>query len=309
MAKNLIIRPKTIEAIDKRVERVLRDLSTPEPPLDLRQVFELLKLDRGYYTADDPGLTRTVVSRIWVGAQQILKRPTLIFDVAKKLDLRGFYLPDQKRILIDDSQPVLKHRWLEAHEIGHSLLNWHEGAMFGDSKYTLLPECHHSIEAEANFAAGRLLFLRDQFSVRALDYEPSINAVKELKPQFGNSFTTTFWRCIETWGAKVPMVGLITDHPHPDRRKADFDPAKPCRHFVQSPAFAKMFSTVPEQTVYQIVEQYTSAARGGPLGHGEYSLTDDNGDEHHFYFETFNFRWDVLTLGIYQSPRSLIIAV
>lgn len=304
-----MLRPKTLEAIDTRIERVLRDLGDPEPPIDLRLVFELLKLDRGYYTADDPGLAREVVSRIWVGTQQIFKRPALILDVVKKLDLRGFYLPDQKRILIDETQPKPKHRWLEAHEIGHSLLNWHEGAMFGDSQYTLLPECHYSIEAEANYAAGRLLFLRDQFAVRALGYKPSIVAVKDLKPQFGNSYTTTFWRCIETWGAELPIVGLITGHPHPAKRSVDFDPAKPCRHFIQSSAFASMFSTVQERTVYQIVENYSSAARGGELGRGEYFLTDDNGDEHCFYFETFNFHWDILTLGIYKYPRSLIIAV
>ena len=37
------------------------------------------------------------------------------------------------------------------------------------------------------------------------------------------------------------MVGLITGHPHPSMRKADFDPDEPCKHFVQSPPFASMF--------------------------------------------------------------------
>ena len=309
MAKNIIIRPKTLEAIDTRVERVLNDLGNPQPPLDLRQVFELLDLDRGYYTADDPGLARKVISRIWVGTQQVLKRPELIIDIAKKLDLRGFYLPDQKRILIDRAQPEPKHRWLEAHEIGHSLLPWHNDVMFGDNSYTLLPECHHSIEAEANFAAGRLLFLRDKFSTRTLDYEPSINSVKDLKPQFGNSYTTTFWRCIEAWGQKVPIVGLITGHPHPSRRSIDFDSTEPCRYFIQSAAFAGMFSKITEQSVYQIIEEYSCAAKGGVLGQGEYFLIDDNGNEHSFYFETFSFYWDVLTLGVYRKPRSLIVAL
>jgi hypothetical protein len=30
---------------------------------------------------------------------------------------KAFYLPDRKRVLIDSSQPKLKWRWNEAHEI------------------------------------------------------------------------------------------------------------------------------------------------------------------------------------------------
>lgn len=39
---------------------------------------------------------------------------------------------------------------------------------------------------------------------------------------------------------------------------------------------------------------------GGPLG--EVVLTDDNGDRHRFYFETFFNRYDALTLGLYLQP-------
>ena len=308
MSKNKILRPKTLSDIDQRVERVLRGLGTPEPPLQLSPVRELLELDRAFYTADDPSLLRETVSRLRVAGIQVFKRPALLAEAVRKFDLRALYIPDQKRILLDRSQPALKHRWNEAHEIGHSLLPWHAGVMFGDDQYTLLPACHEQLEAEANFAAGRLLFLRDRFTTQARDYAPGIDAVQELKPIFGNTYTTTFWRCVETWGADRPIVGLITGHPHRARRPADFDPAKPCRHFIQSRAFAERFARITERELFAIIVGYCTGGRGGPLGNCEVMLTDDNGEEHLFYFETFSLHHNVLTLGLCLKPYAAPVA-
>ena len=306
MARNTIIRTKTRNDIDSRVERVLRGLGNPEPPLYLPSVRELLRLDLEYYTADDPGTLREATSRIRVAGKQVLKRPGLLIDAIRKFDLRALYIPDQKRILIDRSQPELKHRWNETHEIGHSLLPWHEGAMLGDNQLTLLPNCHEQLEAEANFAAGRLLFLRDQFEKQALDHIPTIDAVKALKPVFGNTYTTTFWRCVETWGSTVPVVGLITDHPH--LVEDDFDAASPCKHFIRSDAFAAQFSKTTARHLFEVIESYCAPRKGGPLGGAETVLTDDNGDPHSFSFESYSFHYHVLSLGIYRSVHNVAVA-
>src|SRR3546814_6960440 len=98
--------------------------------------------------------------------------------------------------------------------------------------------------------------------------------------------STTFWRCIEAWGEHRPMIGLITAHPHPDRRPADFDPNAPCKHFIQSPAFAARYSKLPEADVFDQVVEYCRSNRGGPLGSAEVVLTDDNGEEHVFWFRS-----------------------
>ena len=305
MPKNKILRPRTLSDIDHRVERVLRGLGDPEPPLQLSQVRELLKLDRSFYTSNDPTLLQETISRIRIAGIQVFKRPTLLAEAVLKFDLRSLYLPDQRRILLDKSQPELKHRWNEAHEIGHSLLPWHADAMLGDNKYTLVPTCHEQVETEANFAAGRLIFLRNRFSTQANDHDPSIESVKTLKPQFGNTYTTTFWRCIETWGMERPIVGLITGHPHAAKRPADFDPAKPCRHFIQSRAFAERFARINERELYEIIAGNCTASRGGPLGCCDAILTDDNGVDQVFYFEMFSFDHSVLTLGVYQHPHAI----
>jgi Zn-dependent peptidase ImmA (M78 family) len=309
LAKNRLLTTKTAQDIDKRVERVLRGLGNPEPPLRLEDVRELLNLDRAFYTADDPGIAREAISRIRVATIQVYQRPTLIFDAIRKLSLKALYLPDRKRILLDGNLPVKKHRWNEAHEIGHSMIPWHDEMMLGDNTFTLSHDCHEQIEAEANFAAGRLLFLRDRFEAEARSLNPRINSIQQLHSTFGNTLSTTLYRFVETAGVERPIVGLITDHPHVMRRPHTFDLDKPCRHFIQSPTFAARFSRLSEIELFNAVVGYCGSQSGGPLGDAELILSDDNGDQHRFYFETFFNRYDALTLGVYCQPESRLIAV
>lgn len=315
MAKNYLISRRTAQDIDERVERVLRGLGNPDPPLRLDDVRTLLRLDRAYYTADDPTLLREVVSRIRVATIQVAQRPMLLMEAIKKWSLEALYLPDPRRILLDSSQPQKKHRWSEAHEITHSLLPWHDEVMHGDNRQTLLPECREEIEAEANYGAGRLLFLRDRFAAEARDVQPSIASVQSLHSRFGNTISSTLWRFVETLGDPRPMIGLITCHPHPSRRPADFDPAKPCRHCIQSAAFAHRFSRLCETEIFEAIAAYCCEKMGGPLGAADLVLTDDNGDDHLFSFETFFIRYrppatgEALTLGSYVRPKTRAFAV
>ena len=92
MAKNEILRARTAADIDERVERVLNGLGNPEPPLDLRTVRELLKLDRGYYSANDPGLLQETVSKLRIAGKQVLLRPTLLIEAVRKMDIRALYI-------------------------------------------------------------------------------------------------------------------------------------------------------------------------------------------------------------------------
>ena len=308
MARNRILSTKTVGDIDARVERVLRGLGHPEPPLRLEDVRELLKLDRVFYTADDPTMIREMTSRIRIAGIQVFERPMLIIDAIRKSSLKALYLPDRKRILLDAALPELKHRWNETHEICHSLLPWHQEVMLGDNAYTLLPACHEEVEAEANFGAGRLLFLRERFTEEARSIQPTIGAIRELKEIFGNTISTTLYRFVETTGIELPIVGMITEHPHVSRRSDDFDPADPCKHFIRSPAFTRHFGRTSERDLFSVVAGYCGAQRGGPLGEDKIILTDDNGGRHRFHFETFFNQYDALTLGKYLHPEVLALA-
>ena len=302
MARNRVLSAETAKDIDERVERVLRGLGHPEPPLRLEDVRELQKLDREFYTADDPSILREAVSRIRVAGIQVFERPTLLIDAIKKASLQALYLPDRRRILLDGNLPKLKHRWSEGHEIGHSIIPWHQQIMLGDNSLTLHPVCQEEVETEANYAAGRLLFLRERFTEEARSLEPSIEAVKGLQKKFGNTLSTTLYRMVESFGADRPLVGMISGHPHAIRRRKDFDPSRPCRHFIQSPGFRRHFGKISEVGLFSDVSGYCGAQRGGPLGEDELLLTDDNGDRHHFHFATFFTQFDALTLGRYLRP-------
>lgn len=308
MAKNFRLKPRTTQDIDSRIERVLRGLGGPEPPLRLEDVRELLNLDREFYTADDPGLLHEVISRIRVATIQVVERPILLFEAVKKWSLQALYIPDRKRILLDRSLPEKKHRWSEAHEIGHSLLPWHDDVMHGDNRHTLLPHCHAQIEAEANYAAGRLLFLRERFDEEARSLPATIATIRQLNSAFGNTISSTLWRYIESTGNLTPLVAMISGHPHPDRLAADFNPLQPCRHCIQSVAFETHFANVTEVTLFRAVQSYCQTKNGGPLGEADVVLTDANGDNHLFKFETFFLRYkppavgEALTLGVYDRP-------
>ena len=148
--KNIIVTGYEAQDIQKQVGKVLRGLGNPDPPLKLEEVRELLRLDRRFYSSNDQSAVREVVSRLTVAGKQIVQRPTILFDAIRKAKLSALWLPDKKRILIDESVPTLKHRWNEAHEIGHSIIPWHDNLHLGDNEFSLNPMCHAQMEAEAN---------------------------------------------------------------------------------------------------------------------------------------------------------------
>ena len=51
-----VISKRASQDIDDVIDRILRDLGNPEPPLKLEDVRELLKLDLTYYSKTDLNL-------------------------------------------------------------------------------------------------------------------------------------------------------------------------------------------------------------------------------------------------------------
>lgn len=309
--KNLLLSDRTATDIDAQVAKVLRGAGLTEPPVDLRVVRDLLKLDRGYYSTTDQGLLRDTFSKLKIAGVQVLKRPTLLADAVKALSLKALYLPDQKRILLDQDLPPLKHRWNEAHEIGHDIIPWHAGMMLGDTASTLTPSCHDAMEGEANYAAGQILFLGKSFAEHARAEAPSIQAVKRLSKAFGNTMTSTLWRYVEEVGVNRPMLALVSGHPHVLKRQADFNPAAPCRYFIRSRRFAERFGDIDEIALFATVQSYSGPQRGGVLGGADAIIRDANGERHVFRFETFFNGHEALTLSWWLQPAatSALVAV
>ncbi|MBL9080882.1 MAG: ImmA/IrrE family metallo-endopeptidase [Planctomycetales bacterium] len=297
---NRFLDDRTSRDIDLRIAKVLKDLGNPQPPLRLELVRELLTLDRAYYSASDSGALAETIHRLKMAGKQVLLRPALLLDVVKKLDLKALWVPDRKRILIDAELPPAKQRWGEAHEIGHSVLPWHEAVMHGDKKRTLSLACEQQVEAEANYAAGRLLFMQELFAEQLRGSPLDFGHVKKLSGTFGNTMTSTLWRAVES--VVEPVFGLVSQHP----RHALGE--EPLRYFIRSRSFETQFSTVTAQDIFTRLKTICRGGRG-PIGQDEVVFADAVGGNHVFYLETFFNTHDALTLGVYNRVRAVSVSV
>lgn len=294
---NIIIGERERKHINNAVENLLKNLGNTETKLDLKSVRNALDLDKQFFTRNDEGSLREFVSQIRFGSKRVLKEPKRLLRLVKEWDIKALYLPEKKKIMIDKNVPQLKRRFIEAHEIGHSIISWHEDYLFGDDNKTLNKACHEVLEAEANYSAGRLLFLGNHFPTVANDYHPDLeNIVNSISGVFGNTITSTFWRFIEEAHKDIPMVGLITEHPHHRRDNFKFD--EPCRYMIGSEMFKERFSKTNSRELYEIVKGYCGWGKKGWLGEDEMFIVDDRSDSNKFLFKSFSNSYDVLTLGV-----------
>ncbi|MDA0814047.1 MAG: hypothetical protein O3C21_16855 [Verrucomicrobia bacterium] len=92
--QNLILQPGIRQKIEKRVDKILRDLGNPEPPLRLEEVRELLRLHVGFFQTDDDGLMQRAVHNLVMAGKQILARPSILLDVIRKRGIKALVVPD-----------------------------------------------------------------------------------------------------------------------------------------------------------------------------------------------------------------------
>ena len=302
--KNIRIDPYSAKDIDAQVSKILRDLGDPEPPLRLEHVRELLRLAKDYYSTSDDGFLKRWVHSLKMAGKQIADRPGFLKDFIQNFRLDALCLFDEKRILISEKLPTPKQRGAEGHEIGHIIIPWHGPISLGDDKYTLKPNCHEAMESEANFAARRLLFMRDRFKDHALSSPLTLALASDLKKVFGNTMTTTFYSLVEI--QDVPAFGLITEHPK--KPTNDFDPQNPCRYFITSPSFDAEFGNVTDTQLYSILKGYCGYGKWD-LGKTETIISNSRNEPHVFRMETIFNHYDALTLGVMVGKHKSSVLV
>lgn len=294
--------------IRAQVDRILRDLGNPEPPLHLPDVRALLAIDLQYYRSSDPGLIAELTHRFKVFARKSI--PDLgrhLLSALSKSQLCAFWLPESSKILVDADVPAPKHRWLEAHEIIHSVTPWHRKFLLGDNHQTLDPACHASLEAEANYGAGRLLFMQDRLAAEARDLTLSFESIKLLSKRYHNSIVATFWRAVEDRNPEQPVFGMVSVHPrHTDI--GQHNGPNPWRYYIRSLAFQTHFSAIGPQDTFGLVSLYSSNKRTGPVFSAMHVLRDTNGDDWEFQIESFSTKHAVLTLGFPVRRQSGLVS-
>lgn len=300
--RNIRIDTRAAKDIDQHIDRVHRDMEYSGGKVELPVVRDLLRLDLQYYKADDPQFLDEVVHKLKIGAQQVIARPKLLLEAVRKFDLSALFIPDRKRILVDDSVPTLKKRWYESHEVGHSLIPWHAEYMHGDDRTTLSQACHQIIESEANYGAGRLLFPSAAFTVARRSSPITLAQVRALASYFGNTITSTLWRCVEqSEGISFATIG---EHPHHAREE------KPqIEYFVCSGTFERQFENVRETDIWEWMKTYCKYTRTGPIGSSEIVVSDVTGKEHVFSIESFSNKHSVLTLGCWAGQKNVQVHV
>lgn len=279
--------------IDRLIQRVLLDSGFREPPVDISVVLDTLKVDRHFYDLQDPGLLRRLRHRILIGTRRLT-------DFVERIRLQALLFFDDKRVLLDNDLPKLKHDWASAHEIGHQIIPWHREFCRGDTIFTLDPRWHQELEAEANYAASALLFCGEAFTADARDTQPCWTSIQELKRRYGKSLLSTARRYV-LHGPDHPMLLLVST--------AWWDPQPPdqsgrVRHLVISPSFESRFSCPNPEELREAVDERTFQRRGGPVGELEYQLRDDNGVMHLFRAKCFYNSYYVITLLAHHGPAS-----
>ncbi len=282
--------------IDLLAAKILRDLGNPKPPLRLDDVRQLLALNLKYYSSTDVTPLAEFAHRIKIAGKQLIAMPSAILDVVKKANLSGLWVPDERKIFIDQTQPEKKHRWIEAHEISHSFVPWHNQFLLGDDALTLDPHCHAIIEAEANYGAGRLLFMGDQFVADAKDCDPNFKNIKKLHSYYGNTLTSTFWRFVEERDPDVPAFGMISQHPRYNDIGQGTE-GEPVHRFVPNAAFRRRFSSTTASDIYLLVARNCGWNRRGPVIEGLDQIIDITGSVTSFVLDGFCNSYHVLTYG------------
>ena len=266
----------------------------------MEDVRSILKLDLHYYSSSDIGLIGELAHRF-----QILARKTLpdagkhLLSALAKSRLCAFWVPQDSRIFVDSTLPDRKHRWIEAHEISHSITPWHKHYLLGDNTQTLDPGCHAVLEAEANYGAGRLIFLQDQLAADARDLHLSFDSIKNLAKRYNNSILSTFWHVIEDRDPAQPVFGMISVHPkHPSM--GDHDGPNPWRYFIRSTAFQFQFGNLTPADIYPVLQNLVAYRKTGPILQNTHVLMDANGCAWEFQLEGFSNGYQMMTFGYPQ---------
>ena len=273
--------------IERIAAATLRDAGIADPPLPLERLLQHVDLHRDFYDLANPGFLDRVKHKLRIQGQ-------ILVDIIAKVRLQAVLLFDENRICIDQTLPKIKHPWASCHETGHRLLPWHKPFFFGDTAQTLDPVYQADLEAEANYAAGRLLFLGERFTQDARDLAPTVDAVKILAKRYGASMTTTLRRYVEQ-GPDLPMAMLVSTPPWAEPSEDQPDRS---RHFIPSDRFTDLFPQISAESLRKTLDSHTSFKRGGKVADFRFDLVDAVGDRHELRAWSFNNQHYLLTLFV-----------
>ncbi len=110
--------------------------------------------------------------------------------------LLGAYWFRAETAFVDFTQSKGRARFIQAHELGHRVVPWHEGAYLDDER-RLFHETEGLLELEANLAGAHLIFQGQVFFEQALEYQTSLKTPILLADTFDASLHSTIRYYVE----------------------------------------------------------------------------------------------------------------
>ena len=288
--------------IERIAASTLRDAGLHEPPLNIEALLDHVQLHRDFYDLANPGFLERAKHKLRIQGHRLL-------DVLHKVRLQAVLLFDENRMCLDQELPKIKHPWASCHETGHRVLPWHTPFFFGDTAQTLDPAYQADLETEANYAAGRLLFLGDRFTEDSRDLSPTVDNLKFLAKRYAASLTTTLRRYVEQ-GPDIAMAMLVSTPPWTLQQPTD-QPHR-WRQFAPSGRFAALFGNISAESLRRILDSHTAYKRGGKVADFRFDLQDSRGDRHELRAWSFNNQHYLLTLFVEErriTERRIIVPV
>ena len=182
----------------------------------------------------------------------------------------GLLAIPQKTIFVDLGLPTGRRRFTEAHEIGHNVMPWHEGAYFHDDATTLSPATKVDLEREANIFSSELLFGAGRFTAIADDFAPSLDVPVQLAQVHGTSVASAIRYYVE-WSAHPVACIALSQY---TRRSASGEDEVSIfwNQSFASPSFTKRYGALrgifpgntvgPKNGVYHLAQESRSVGQG-----------------------------------------------
>jgi hypothetical protein len=197
---------------------------------------------------------------------------------------------ERREVYVDLAQPEPRRRFTDAHEAMHALCPWHEAALREDTDAELFRDTSLTIEAEANYGAGLLIFQGRRFAERIADAPRGMATVAALAEEHGASRQATLHHFAQHHPAPVALLS-IGRFPRRDGRL-------PVWRAVASPSFRRRFGPpaadlAPGRPLRELVE---AARRFAAPAAARLRLPDGSGTLRHWTAEAHYNRRTFLVL-------------
>jgi hypothetical protein len=175
-------------------------LSEPINELGRRQI--LTAATQALQHADALGIIPTPLNDVGeaIGVDAVIDISHLPEELSRKKPsaikkLLGAYLFRADTAFVDFAQPKGRAWFIQAHELGHRIVPWHEDAY--DDNQRLFHDTENLFELEANLASAHLLFQGSLFFEQALEYQTSVKTPILLANTFDTSLHATIRYYVE----------------------------------------------------------------------------------------------------------------